>query len=359
MKKNCLALIMSLSLMTVMAVGAISLAPANAEAAPKNAGKVVVYNWSEYIPQPVLDNFTKETGIEVVYSTFESNEAMIAKVKLMKGKGYDVVVPSSYFIEIMNKDDLLAEIDHKKLPNLANLDPKWFGHDYDPENKYSIPYMWGFVGLAYNKKYVKPEQMTKWADLLRPEFKGKIIMTDDLRDAYTLALKAVGRKATEISEEGIKDAYEFMVKMKPSVRIFDVTATKQSLISEEVWVGPIWNGDFLVAKEENEDLEFVFPEEGAVLWMDTFVIPKGAENMDNAHAFINYMLRPDVAAECVAEFRYSTPNAKVLELLPEEDKNNPVLIPTDENYNKAEFPAEVGDAISIYQKYWEMLKTNQ
>ena len=349
----------NLVLFIVCAIATCLFMAPSAMAAPQNAGKVVVYNWSEYIPQTVLDNFTKETGIEVVYSTFESNEAMIAKVKLMKGKGYDVVVPSSYFIEIMTKDDLLSEIDHKKLPNLANIDPKWFGHDYDVKNTYSIPYMWGFVGLAYNKKYVKAENLTKWTDLLRPEFKGKIIMTDDLRDAYTLALKAIGREATEVSEEGIKAAYEFMAKMKPSVRIFDVTATKQALISEEVWVGPIWNGDFLVAQEENEDLEFVFPDEGVVLWMDTFVIPKGAENYDNAHAFINYMLRPDVAAECVAEFRYSTPNAKAIELLPAEDKENPVLIPSDEEYAKAEFPANIGDAIGTYQKYWEMLKTNQ
>lgn len=353
MKKNVLALFLVCAFVTVF------FTAQQAVAAAKTGGKVVVYNWSEYIPQTVLDKFTKETGIEVVYSTFESNEAMIAKVKLMKGKGYDVIVPSSYFIEIMNKDNLLRKLDHAQIPNLANIDSKWLNQDFDPGNVYSVPYMWGSVGLAYNKKYVKPEDLTKWSDLLRPEFKGKIIMTDDLRDAYSLALKAVGRKCTEVTEEGIREAYEFLAKLKPSVRIFDVTATKQALISEEVWIGPIWNGDFLVAKEENEDLEFVYPEEGAVLWLDTFVISSGAENVENAHTFINFMLRPDIAAECVAEFRYSTPNAKALEVLSEEDRTNTVLFPGDDVYKKAEFPANIGDAIDIYQKYWEMLKTNQ
>lgn len=335
----------------------LGLGAAQGLAQSKGSGKIVVYNWSEYIPQDVLADFTKETGIEVVYSTFESNEAMIAKIKLMQGKGYDLVVPSSYFIDILEKEGLVQELDHAKIPNLKNIDDRWLNLDFDKGNKYSVPYMWGFVGLTYNSKYVKAEELTQWKDLLNPKLKGKIIMTDDLRDAYCLAMKAKGLACATVEKDEIEKAYDFLLELKPSIRIFDVTATKQAMISEEVWVGPIWNGDFLVAEEENPDLSFAFPKEGAVLWMDTFVIPKGAENVDNAHAFINFMLKPEVAARCVEEFRYSTPNKAAIELLSEEDQKNRVLLPTEEDLKDAEFTEAVGDALPVYQKYWEMLKT--
>ena len=322
------------------------------------AGKVVVYNWSEYIPQEVLDDFTKETGIEVVYSTFESNEAMLAKVKLMQGKGYDVVVPSSYFLGMMQKEGLLQKLDKSKLTNFSNLDESWVKREFDPKNTFSVPYMWGYVGLAHNTKHIKAENMKKWADFLRPELKGKIILTDDLRDAFGIALLSVGLGIDERSEAGIIKAYEFLGKMKKSVRIFDVTAIKQALVSEEVWTGPIWNGDYLVALEENSDLGFIFPEEGILLWMDSFVITRGAENVDNAHTFINFMLRPEVAAKCVEAYKYSTPNKNALPLLSEELRNNPVLFPTREQIGRGVFPGDVGDALPLYQKYWEKLKTD-
>ena len=333
--------------------------PGQPLAQQQDKGQVVVYNWSEYIPQEVLDNFTKETGIKVVYSTFESNEAMYAKVKLLRGKSYDVVVPSGYFVDLMRRDKLIREIDHSKLPNLKNLDKKVLDQEYDPGNHYSIPYMWGAVGLAYNTKYVPQGSLTRWGQMLHPEFKGKIILTDDLRDAFGLALRARGHSINTMDSKEIKDAYSFLAELKASVRVFDVTAIKQALISEEVWMGPIWNGDFLVAQEENPDLDYVFPEEGAVLWADNFVIPVGAENLDNAYAFINYMLRPEVAAACVEEYKYSSPNIPALELLPEELRLNPVLVPGDKELKNAEFTTGIGDALGEYERYWEQLKTLQ
>ncbi len=320
-------------------------------------GQVVVYNWSEYIPQEVLDNFTKETGIKVVYSTFESNEAMYAKVKMLRGKSYDVIVPSGYYVDIMRQANLLQKINHAKIPNLKYLDPKILDKEFDPDNHYSIPYMWGAVGLAYNTKYIPKGSLTKWMQLQNPEYKGRIIMTDDLRDAFGLALLAQGRSSNTKKEADIKLGYNFLAKLKPSIRVFDVTAIKQALITEEVWLGPIWNGDYLVAKEEKPELEFVFPQEGAILWVDNFVIPVGAKNVDNAHTFINYMLRPEVAAACVQEYKYSTPNLEAVELLPSDLRNNTVLIPGKKELQNAEFTTGVGNALKIYEKYWEQLKT--
>ena len=322
-------------------------------------GQVVVYNWSEYIPQSVLDDFTRETGIKVIYSTFESNEAMYAKVKLLRGRSYDVVVPSSYFVDLLRRDKLLRELDHSKLPNLSYLDPKLMNQEYDPGNKYSIPYMWGAVGLAYNTKYISDGSITKWADLLKPELKGKIILTDDLRDAMGLGLRASGHSINTTDPKDLKDAFDFLAKLKPSVRIFDVTAIKQALISEEVWIGPIWNGDYLVAKEENPALTYVFPQEGAMLWVDGFVIPVGAANVDNAYEFINYMLRPEVAVRCIEEYKYSSPNLDAIKLLPEELRNNPILVPGPAELKNSEFTNVIGDALSEYEKYWEQVKALQ
>ena len=329
----------------------------SALAAKRSAGQVVVYNWSEYIPQKVLADFTKETGIKVVYSTFESNEAMYAKVKLMRGRSYDVVVPSGYFVELMRKEDLLQPLDHAMLPNMANLDPRILNQSADSGNTYSVPYMWGVLGLAYNSRYIPKGSLTRWADMLRPEYKGKIIFTDDLRDAFGLALKAIGHSSNAEDEAAIKDAYEFLQRLKASVRVFDVTAAKQALISEEVWLGSIWNGDYLVAKQEKPALEFVFPEEGAILWMDSFVILKGAANVSNAHMFINYMLRPEVALRCVEEYRYSSPNLKTLALMPEAMLADRILNPGPAELKNAEYPGGIGPALRMYEKYWEMLKT--
>lgn len=332
--------------------------PAQAAPANKNAGQVIVYNWSEYIPQDVLDKFTEETGIKVVYSTFEANEAMYAKLKLLRGKGYDVVVPSGYFVQIMAQNKLLQALDLSKIPNIANIDDRMRGLEFDPANRYSVPYMWGAAGLAYNKKYI-PTPLTKWADLLRPEFKGKIILTDDLRDAFSLALRARGITINTRKQEEIAQGFEFLTALKPSVRIFDVTAIKQALISGEVWLGPIWNGDFLVAREENPDLEYVFPEEGAVLWVDNFAIPSGAENLENAYAFINFMLRPEVAKRAIEEYKYSSPNREAIKLLSQEMRDNRILNPGPEELKNAEFTASVGEALSIYEKFWERLKTTR
>ncbi|MDL2284712.1 spermidine/putrescine ABC transporter substrate-binding protein, partial [Oxalobacter sp. OttesenSCG-928-P03] len=285
--------------------------------------EVHVYNWTEYIPDSVLADFTKKTGIKVIYTTFETSEAMYRGVKAAKNRHYDVVVPSGYYVDILRRAGYLQKIDHSRIANLDNLDFSIMDRDFDPENRYSIPYMWGAVGLAYNTKHIPKGTLTRWTQLQDPRYKGKILMTDDLRDALGLAMLAQGRSSNSRQPADIKAGYEFLVKLKPSIRIFDVTATKDALINEDVWLAPMWNGDYLVAKEKKPELDYVFPDEGAVLWVDSFVIPVGAKNVDHAYAFINYMLRPEVAAECVKEYRYSTPNLAARKLLPAALRNNP------------------------------------
>lgn len=316
-----------------------------------------IYNWSEYIPQEVLDKFTAETGIKIVYSTYESNEAMYAKLKLLRGEGYDLVVPSTYFISQLVKDGLLQPIDKNKLSNFSLLMPRLLNQPFDPENKYSVPYMWGSTGLIFNRKYVDPALVKSWKDLLRPEFKGHVLISDDLRDGLGIGLKACGYSMNSANESELQEAYGFLLKLKSSVRVFDITSTKQNFINEEVYVGSIWNGDAYVAKEENPNLEFVYPEEGAFVWIDSFAIPVKAEHPENAHLFINFMLRPENSAAVVKEYRYSPVEEAALKLLPEEMQKSRLIAPTEEDLKNSEVTMELGPALQMYEKYWEKFKT--
>lgn len=317
-----------------------------------------VFNWFEYVPQDVIDQFTKETGIKVIYTTFDSNEAMYAKLKLLQGEGYDVVVPSAYFIELLHKDGLLATIDHTKLQSLNALDPAVMHQAFDPENARSIPYMWGLTGILVNKKYINPAEITSWNDLKRPEFKGRILLSDDIRDTFGIALMALGYSANTTSEDEIRAAYEWIKELKPSVRVFDVTATKQAFISEEVIAGQSWNGDAYIAMQENPNLVFIYPKEGVPVWADSLVIPTAAKHPENAHAFINFLLRPEIAKRCVEEYSYTSPNLGVKPLLPAAMAESTVIYPSKDNIAKSEFILDVGDAMAIYNKYWELLKTS-
>lgn len=316
-----------------------------------------VFSWSEYIPQEVVNGFTKETGIKVVLSTYESNEAMYAKLKLLGGKGYDLIVPSGYFVEVMARDGLLAPLDKGKITGLENLDQQALNQPFDKGNALTIPYMWGTVGLLVNKKAVDVSTIKSWKDLARPEFKGKVLLSDDLRDTFGVALKALGYSINTTNPDEIKAAYEWLKALKPSVRVFDVTATKQAFISEEVTAGLAWNGDAFIAMQENPDLEFIVPEEGLMIWLDSFAIPAGAEHKENAYKFISYLMRPEVAKLSVEEFSYSTPNKAAEKMLDPEYAKSKVIILDPEEMARGEVTLDVGKARELYEKYWEQLKT--
>ena len=217
--------------MKKLLVALVALLIAASPAFAEEAKELNVFSWSEYIPQEVVNGFTKETGIKVVLSTYESNEAMYAKLKLLGAKGYDLVVPSGYFVEVMAQDNLLAKLDKSKIKGLDNLDPASLNQPFDKGNALTIPYMWGTVGLLVNKKAVDVSTIKSWKDLARPEFKGRVLLSDDLRDTFGVGLKACGYSINSTNPDEIKAAYEWLKALKPSVRVFDVTATKQAFIS--------------------------------------------------------------------------------------------------------------------------------
>ncbi|WP_415715199.1 extracellular solute-binding protein [Maridesulfovibrio sp.] len=321
------------------------------------AGDLILYNWSEYMPREVLEQFTKETGIKVKEVTYDSNEAMYTKIKMVKDHDYDIVVPSTDFVVRMSAEGLLLPIDKSKLPNFKNLDKRFVNLDFDKGNKYSVPYFWGSSGLAVNTDFVPLENVKSIKDLLRPELKGRILLLNDLRGVFAIALKVNGYSVNDQDPEHIKKAYEFLKKLLPSVKLFDSDSPKQALLSNEAMVGQLWNGEAFVASQENPAIKYVYPQEGYSLWMDHLAIPRGANNIEEAYKFINFVLRPDISARIAAEMGYSSPNAEAVKLLPEAVRNNPISYPPDEILARGEFEVGLGKATPVYEKYWLKLKT--
>lgn len=347
MKKRHLFFVLTALVMTLIAGSATA------------AEKVVyVFNWSEYMPEQVLTLFEKETGIRVVYTTYESNEAMYAKIKLLDaGGGYDLVFPSTYFVNRMRREGLLAPIDQQKLTHFRHLDPKLLDKPYDPGNRYSIPYQWGTTAIGVNSRFVDAATVTSWKDLWRPEFKGRVMLSDDLRETFALALRDLGYSGNTTDPAQIEAAYNRLLTLLPSVRVFSTENQKQVFLSQEVSIGMIWNGEAYMAAEENPDIRYIYPKEGPLVWLDSMVIPKHAANKDSALAFIDFILRPEISKMISEEVGYASPNLEAIKLMDPAVRQNPTVYPPAEILAKGEFQLDVGDAILVYEKYWERLKS--
>lgn len=308
----------------------------------KLAKELNLFMWSEYIPQEVLDGFTKEYGVKVNYDAYGSNEEMIAKLQA-GGTAYDIVVPSTFMVESMTKQGMLQEIDKSLLTNFKNVDKKFLGLQHDKENKYSIPYMWGTVGIAYNKTKVA-KAPTSWNDLLDPSYKGKLVVLDAAREMMGAATQATGHSLNTTKADELKAAGEWLKKLAPSVLAWDSDNPKGKLISGDAIAGIVWNGEAALAMGENKEIEYVMPKEGGVLWLDSLSIPKTTKNAYTAEAFINYVLRPEVAAKIGEGFPYGLPNTEGFKLLPKEIQGNKASYPPAEWLTKAEYTNEVGAA---------------
>lgn len=317
-----------------------------------------IYNWTEYMPDQVLSQFTKETGIKVKYATFESNESMYAKIKLLKGGGYDLIFPSTYFVHKMRKESLLSPIDKGRLSNIKHLDETLMNKPYDPENKFSIPYLWGSTAVGINSAFIKENNITSWKDLWRPEFKKRVLLTDDLREVFGLGLKLKGYSINDSNPEHIKEAYDLLVDLLPNIRLYASDSPKQPFLNQEVYIGMIWNGEVYMAAEEMPEIRYIYPKEGAIFWVDSMVIPKNAENKENAHKFIDFILRPEIAKLICEEIGYASPNKTAVSMLSPELKNNPTVYPRKSDLDKGEFQTDVGEALLILEEYWEKLKSH-
>ena len=321
--------------------------------------RVVVFNWSEYMPDGVLAAFEKQTGIRVVYSTYDSNEAMYAKIKLLDAGGYDVIFPSTYFVNRMRKENLLTPLDKSRLPNFKHLDPTLLDKPYDPGNTFSVPYLWGTTAIGINAAMVDAAGIKSWRDLWRPEFKGRVMLSDDLRDVFSVGLRLLGYSGNATSAEQIEAAYRELASLMPNVRVFESGSPKQPFLNQEVAIGMIWNGEVYMAAQENPEIRYIYPQEGPIVWLDSMAIPKNAANPDNAYTFINFLHRPEIARRISEEIGYASPNKAAVALLDPAIRQNPTVYPPPEILAKGEFQLDVGEAMLVYEKFWAKLKSGQ
>ena len=322
-----------------------------------DATKVLnVYNWSEYLPDDVLDTFQQETGIHVNYSTYASNEALYAKLKANPEAGYDIVVPSTYFIDRMIREKMLIPLDKSKLSHFKNLNPALLNKSFDPNNVYSVPYLGSSTGIAYNDQYFAKGSITRWSDLWDKRFSGQLLILDDVREVFSMALLHLGYSPNTVDPADIEAAYQSSVNLLPNVKLFNDEAVKAIYIDDDATIGMAWNGDIFLANQENPHIQFVYPAEGFVVSLDSVVIPKNAPHLANAYQFINFVLRADIAARISQATGYMSPNSAAVALLPPEIRNNPIIYPDQATLKRGIFQTDTGDASALYEKYWERLK---
>ena len=314
---------------------------------------VNVYNWGEYIDESIFDDFEEETGITVNYATFSSNEMLYSSIK-SGGSTYDVIIPSDYMIARMISEDLLLELDYSQIPNMANMDNQYLNREFDPQQKYSVPYMWGTTGIIYNTTMVD-EAPTSWMDLFTTDLRGQVLIFDNPRDCIGLALKALGYSFNTTNTDEIQEAAELLMKQKEEgiVQAYVMDQIFDKMINNEAAIGTYYAGDYVIMAEENPDLAFCMPEEGANLFVDSMCVPTCCENYDNAMAFINFMCRDDIVLRNCEEVGYSTPSATALEKMDPEMAEDPVIYPSEEVLKKCEsFGGLPGDVLSFNDHEW-------
>ena len=334
----------------------------------QSSNELYVYNWGEYIDESVIEEFEEETGIDVIYDLFETNEEMYPVVEA-GGVNYDVVCPSDYMIQKMAENDMLAELDYSNIPNLENIDPQYMAkaESFDPGNRYAVPYTWGTVGILYNTKRVEElgiQPPSKWSDLWDPAYKGEILMQDSVRDAFMVALKSLGYSMNSTNEEELKEARDLLIAQKPLVQAYVIDQVRDKMIGGEAAAGVIYSGEMLFIQEEvakqnlDYQLEYVIPEEGTNIWIDAWVIPKNAKNKENAEKWINFLCRPDIAKKNFEYITYATPNRAAKELLDPELQNNKALFPDTDKLENSEVFKYLRDTVDmIYNSLWKEVKS--
>ena len=334
-----------------------------------NGGELYVYNWGEYIDEDVISQFEEETGITVVYDLFETNEEMYPVIEA-GAVNYDVVCPSDYMIQKMRENDLLAELNFDNIPNIDQIDPAYMemSQAFDPENKYSVPYCWGTVGILYNTRLLDELGVpapTKWADLWDERLSGEILMQDSVRDAFMVALKKDGYSMNSESKDELEQAKQELIDQKPLVQAYVIDQVRDKMIGGEAAVGVIYSGEMLYIQDEvanlglDYNLEYVIPEEGTNLWLDSWVIPKNAKNKENAEKWIDFMCRPEIAKANFEYITYPTPNKGAFELLDEDMQNNKAVFPDIDSLKDSEVYQYLGDDTdAIYNELWKEVKAN-
>ncbi|CDG99786.1 spermidine/putrescine ABC transporter substrate-binding protein PotD [Xenorhabdus bovienii] len=344
----------------LLAAGMMAFSIGSVNAAAADDGKTLYfYNWTEYVPPGLLNQFTNETGIKVIYSTYESNESMYTKLKTYKDGAYDLVVPSTYFVSKMSKEGMLQKIDTSKLSNFKNLDPNLLHKSFDPKNEYSIPYIWGATAIGVNSDNIDPKTISSWADFWKPQYQNGLVLTDDAREVFQMALLKLGYSGNTANPKEIEAAYQELQKLMPNVLAFNSDNPANPFMEGEVDLGMVWTGSAYVARQSGTPVDIIWPKEGGIFWMDSLAIPANAKNVDGAMKLINFLLRPEIAAQVAQKIGYPTPNLVAKKLLPAEITGDQSLYPDETIIQKGEWQSDVGNANILYENYFQKLKAGQ
>ena len=318
---------------------------------------VKVYNWGEYIDEEVIEMFEEETGIEVIYDTFETNEEMYPIIEA-GGVAYDVVCPSDYMIEKMIANNLLQEINFDNIPNIEYISDSIMegSKAFDPENKYSVPYTFGTLGILYNTELVD-DPVDSWSILWDEKYAGEIIMYNSVRDLFVAPLELLGYSINTTDDQELEEAKNLLLEQKPLLQRYVMDQIKDIMISESAALAMCYSGEVLQLQEANENLAYAVPKEGSNFFIDSWVIPANAENKENAEAWINFLNRPDIALKNFEYITYSTPNTGAQELMDEELLSNPAVFPGDDILSNCEVFYSLGtEGDEKYNELWLEIK---
>jgi len=341
------------------AAATASTASAGSQASASSASgeKVLnIFTWADYIPKDVLAGFKEKTGVTINYSNFDSNEEMLAKLQAAKGGSYDIIIASDYILDIARKSgNLLSELDKSKIPNYSNIDPTFQSQYYDPDNKYTVPYIGGTPLIVYDPKKVKLD-IKGYEDLWNPALKDSIVAMDDGRNLIGITLKTLGKSFNETDPAVLEQAKQKLLKLKPNIRVLDYNNPQKALLSGEATVAYMFTAQVVAALKERPDLKVVYPSEGMGFGIDNLVIPKNAPHKDIAHEFLNYVLDAKVGADISTTENYLCPNKASKQYLPKEFLANKALYIPAELLGKTEFIKDVGSSTTTYDQIWTEFK---
>ncbi len=312
------------------------------------------FTWSDYVGPEIIQEFERREQVKVVINTFSSNEELLAKLQ-SGATGYDVAVPSDFMVAIMIQQGLLNELDQRELPNAAFLEPHLQALPFDPERRYSVPYLWGTVGIGYDSAVI-PTPPDSWSILWDPRFKGRISMLNDQREVFGAVLRSMGQSMNSTDPQVIEAAKEQLLRQKPLVKTYTSDHYDQLLASREVVLAHGWGGPVARAMAERPSIRYVVPREGATIWADCLVVLRTAPQKQLAMRFINYLMEPAVAARTSERLRFASASRQARELVNPSTKENPAIYPPADQLDRLEWMRDVGRGLRLYDRAWTELK---
>ncbi|MDQ5883761.1 MAG: spermidine/putrescine transport system substrate-binding protein [Pseudomonadota bacterium] len=309
--------------------------------------------WGGEIPSSLINQFEKKTGIKVYLTTIESNESLLIKLRTSKQSLYDVIAPSNYYITLLEQMQLIQKLDAKRIPELQHIEPRFLN---PKETLYTVPFLYGATGIFYNQQWIKTPPR-HWQDFWSTNYRDQLLLLDDPREIFSIALLAQNHSPNSENPLEIQKAFRKLLKLTPNIKLFASDAMPRMITDEDALIGCTWNGDAVRAQLENPQIQFVYPQEGYILWSEGFSITQNAKNIDAAYAFINFILEPQNSAEITKQLHFSVTNQMAKLYLSSQTKENAILFPSKETLDRGILQKPISpNILNIYHQYWEKFK---